>query len=75
MSEIYVACRPFTKNKEIIQIFQESGHSRYTCQNKLYNACFQHDIAYGDFRDLYRRTARYEVLPNKTFDIGRNPEI
>ena len=52
MSEIYVACRPFTKNKEIIKIFQESGHSRYTCQNKLYNACFQHDIAYGDFKDL-----------------------
>ena len=61
MSEIYVACRPFTKNKEIIQIFQESGHSRCTCQNKLYNACFQHDIAYGDFKDLCRRTARYEV--------------
>ena len=39
----------FTKNKERIQKFKETGDSRYIYQNELGKACFQHDIAYGDF--------------------------
>ena len=41
----YSACRPFTKNKERIQKFKESGNSRYIYQNDLDKACFQHDMA------------------------------
>ena len=37
----------FTKNKERIQIFKEIEDARYICYNK---ACFQHDMAYGDFK-------------------------
>ena len=51
------ACRLFTKNKERIQKFKETRDSRYIYQNKLDKACFQHDMAYGDFKDLPRRTA------------------
>ena len=36
-------------------------------------ACFQHDIAYGDFKDLGRRTASHKVLCVKPFSIGKNP--
>ena len=50
------ACEPFTKNKERVQKFKERGDSRYIYQNKLDKACFQNDMAYGDFRDLTRRT-------------------
>ena len=39
----YSACRPFTKNKETIQKFTETGHSRYIYKNELDKACFQHD--------------------------------
>ena len=39
------ACVPFTKNKERIQTFKETGDSRYIYQNKLDKACFQLDIA------------------------------
>ena len=53
----YSACGPFPKNKERIKKFKETGGSRYTYQNELCKACFQHDIAYGDFKDLNRRTA------------------
>ena len=53
----YSACGPFTKNKEIIQKFKETGNSRYIYQNELDKACFQHDMAHGDFKDLTRRTA------------------
>ena len=31
-------------------------------QNKLDKACFQHDMAYGYFEDLTRRTASGEML-------------
>ena len=34
------ACRPFTKNKERIQKFKETGDSRYNYQNELDKACF-----------------------------------
>ena len=43
-------------------------------QNKLDKACFQHDIAYGDFKDLKRRTAADKILRDKAFDIAKNPK-
>ena len=49
---IYSACGPFTKSKERIQTFKETGYSRYIYQNELDKACFQHDMAYGDFEGL-----------------------
>ena len=57
MSEMhlaYSACGPFTKNKERIQKFKETRDSRCIYQNELDKACFQHDMAYGDFKDLAR---------------------
>ena len=48
---------PFTKNKERTQKFKETGNSSYICKNELDKACFQHDIAYGEFKDLARRIA------------------
>ena len=52
----YSACAPFTKNKERIQEFKETGNTSYIYKNKLDKACFQHDIAYGNIKDLKRRT-------------------
>ena len=48
----YVACGPFTKNKGRIEKFKETRDSRYIYQNELDKACFQHDMAYEDFKDL-----------------------
>ena len=31
-------------------------------------------MAYGDFKDLTRRTAADKVLKNKTFNIATNPK-
>ena len=53
----YSACGPFTKNKERIQKFKETGDTSYIYKNELDKACFQHDMAYGDFKDLARKTA------------------
>ena len=56
----YSACGPFTKNKERIQKFNEIGDTSYIYKNELDKACFQHDMAYGDFKDLKK-----EQLPIK----------
>ena len=53
----YSACGPFTKNKERIQKFKETGDTSYIYKNELDKARFQHDMAYGDFNHLKRRTA------------------
>ena len=48
----YSAFGPFTKSKERIQKFKQTGDSRYIYKNELDQACFQHEVAYGDFKDL-----------------------
>ena len=70
----YSACGAFTKNKERFQKFKETGDKSYIYRNELDKACFQHDMAYGDFKDLARRTASDKVLRNKAFNIAKNPK-
>ena len=48
----YSASRPFTKNKERIKIILETENSNYINQNELDKACFKHDIASGNLKDL-----------------------
>ena len=40
---------------------------RYTYQNELDEACFQHDMAYEDFKDLNRRIAADKALCDKAY--------
>ena len=68
----YSACGPFTKNKERIQKFKETGDTSYIYKNKLDKVCFQHDMAYGDFKDLARRTASDKILRDKAFNSAKN---
>ena len=70
----YSACGPFTKNKERIQKFKETGDTKYIYKNKLDKVCFQHDMAHGDFKDLARRTAADNVLRDKAFNIAKHPK-
>ena len=65
----YSACGPFTKNKERIQKFKETGDTSYIYKNELDKACFQHDMTSGDFKDLARRTTSDKVLRDKAFLI------
>ena len=58
----YNHCGPFTKNKGRIQRFKETGNSKYIYWNKIHKACSQHDMAYGDFKDLPRKAASDKVL-------------
>ena len=70
----YKACDPFSKLKKRIKIFKERGFWGYIYQNKLVKAYFQHGMAYGDFKDLNRRTATDKVLRDKAFNIAKDPK-
>ena len=69
----YSACGPFTRNKEKIQKFKETGDSRYIYQNELDKTWFQHDMAYGNFKNLIRRTASNNILHDKAFNTATFP--
>ena len=57
-----------------IQKLSKRGDSRYIYQNELDKVCFQHDMAYGDFKDLTRKTASDVILHDQSFDIAKNPK-
>ena len=68
----YSACGPITKNKERIQKVKETGDTNYIYKHELVKVYFQHDMAYGDFKDLAKRTASDKVLREKAFNIAKN---
>ena len=43
-------------------------------QNELDKACFQHEVGYGNFKDLTRRTGSDKILHYKAFNIDKNPK-
>ena len=67
----YIACGPFTKNKEIGKIMQ-TGNTNFIYRNKFDKACFQQDMAYGKSKDLIKRTQSDKVLKDKAFEIANN---
>ena len=43
----YSACGPFTRNKDRIKKFMQTGNTDFVYKNELDKACFQDDMAYG----------------------------
>ena len=64
----------FTKNKEKIKKFKETGDLRYIYQDKLGKVCFQHSLDYGHFKDLTRRTTSDKVVRDLALNIATNPK-
>ena len=71
---VYSVCRPFTRHNERIKELKRTGDARYIYRNELDKACFQHDSAYADHKDLINRTEADKVLRDKAYDIASNPE-
>ena len=69
----YSACGSFTKNKERIENFMQTGNTDFIYKNELDKACFQHDMAYGKSKYLIKRTQSDRVLKDKAFKIASNP--
>ena len=62
------------KAKKEFKTLKETGDLRYIYRNELDKACFQHDMAYGEFKSLAIRTASNKVLKDISFNIAKNPK-
>ena len=67
----YSACGPFTKHKQRIKV-KETGDTNYIYKNELGKACFAHDAAYSDSKDLTKRTVADKILKNRAFNIAKD---
>ena len=70
----YSACGPFTKIKERIEKFMQTGNTDFIYKNELDKACFQHDMAYGKTKDLVKRTQSDKVLKDEAFKSASDPK-
>ena len=70
----YSTCGLFTKNKVRIGKFMQTKNTDYIYKNYLDEACFQHDMVYGKFKDLAKRTQSDKVLRDKAFETTSNPK-
>ena len=52
----YSACGPFTKSKERIKKFMQTGNTDFAHKSELDKTCFQHDMAYDKTKNLTKRT-------------------
>ena len=71
---VYSASGPFTRHKERIKEFKRTDDTHYIYRNELDKACFQHDSAYADHKDLINRAEADKVLRDKAYDIASNPK-
>ena len=70
----YSACGPFTRHEERIQKFKETDDTNYVYKNELDKACFVHDAAYSDSKDLTKITIADKNSKNRAFDIAKDPK-
>ena len=68
----YSACGPFTKHRERIQKSREAGNLKLLYRNELDKACFVHDTAYSDSKDLAKRTISDNTFKDRAYENARN---
>ena len=62
-------------NKEYKNLKKLEIHCIFIRMNcELHKACFQHDMADGDVKDLSRRTDSDKILRDQAFNISKNPK-
>ena len=60
--------------KKELKKFEQTGDTRCIYRNELDKACFQHDAAYADNKDLLSRTRADKILRYKAYGIANNPQ-
>ena len=70
----YSACGPFTKHKQRIQKFMQTGITDFIYRNELDKACFQNDAAYSDSKDFVKRTQSDKIFKDRAFKSANNPK-
>ena len=62
------------KTKKEFKNVKKTGVTKYIYRDELDKSCFQHDMAYGDFKDLARRTDSDKGLRDEAFNIAKSPK-
>ena len=71
---VHSPCGPFTRHKERIKEFKCAGDTRLLYRNELDKACFKHDAAYAECKDVGNRLISDQKLRNSAYDIASNPK-
>ena len=71
----YRGCGPFTKHRERVLKFRKTGNLRDLYRSELDKACFAHNAAYSDSKDLAKRTISDKTVKNRTYKIVRNNDV
>ena len=61
-----------TKHIERIKKFREISNLKHLYRNELGRACFAHDAAFSDGKDLAKRTISKKDLKNRACEIAIN---
>ena len=69
----YSTCGLFSKHRERIQKFKETGNLKHLHSYEL--ACFAHNGAYSNSKDLAKRTVSDNIMKDTAYGIGRNPKF
>ena len=68
----YSAYEPFTRHHKRILKSQRTGNLKRFYRNELHKACFAHDAAYSDSKDLAKTTISENILKDGDYEIARN---
>ena len=69
-----LTCHLFTKTKEKIEKFLQTGNTDIILKNKLAKACFQRSMTYGKSKYLAKRTQSDKGLRDKAFKVASDPK-
>ena len=62
----FSAYGPFTKNKERIEKFMQTGNTNFIYKNELDKTCFKHNMPYGKTKDLenkkFRKSRKQKII-------------
>ena len=67
----FIASGQFTKHRERIQEFREIGNLKRLYRNELGKACFAHNAAYSDSKDLAKGISA-KILKDRAYEIAIN---
>lgn len=70
----YSICGPFTKHLGSVQKFKERSNLNCICKSELDKACFSHDSACIDSKDLAKRNISDNIMKNRAFQIALSPQ-
>ena len=59
-------------HRERIQTFRETWNLKHLYRDELDKACFAHDAAYFDSKNLAKRTISNNILKNRAYEYAKN---